>query len=351
MSTACLASAGRPVAHARAAHARRARAGSTANGGTRRFTARSRRRGDVTTCDAAAASGTASAASSASSPFERLESLLSSAAEATAPSDARGWRELEGTWVLSPPDPAADQRAVVHFCGGAFVGASPQLTYRLFLERLCARANVTIVATPFAIGFEHLRIADDAQFAFDRALRALVAEDATRYASIPTFGVGHSMGALLHSIIGARYELANSTRRCGNALMSFNNKPATDAIPAFAEAVAPGIQALSPVLSAALNNPVSVFLVIFGYFWLFLVILVWAIRLTSCFLFTGERFFTKRRRRVRSIVCFRARCRPGAAAGAGPDRAGVHGGCERRGGVCAETGGYQGAHSGALFGS
>jgi len=63
------------------------------------------------------------------------------------------------------------------------VGASPQLTYRLFLERLCARANVTIVATPFAIGFEHLRIADDAQFAFDRALRALVAEDATRYAS------------------------------------------------------------------------------------------------------------------------------------------------------------------------
>jgi hypothetical protein len=80
--------------------------------------------------------------------------------------------------------------------------------------------------------------------------------------------------------------------------MSFNNKPATDAIPAFAEAVAPGIQALSPVLSAALNNPVSVFLVIFGYFWLFLlifayyfwlflVILVWAIRLTSCFLFTG----------------------------------------------------------------
>jgi hypothetical protein len=283
------------VAPARA-HAHRTRAASTANGGTRRFAARSRRRGDVTTSDAAAS--TASTTSSSASPFERLESLLSSAAEATAPSDARGWRELEGTWVLSPPDPAADPRAVVHFCGGAFVGASPQLTYRLFLERLCARANVTIVATPFAIGFEHLRIADDAQFAFDRALRALVAEDATRYASIPTFGVGHSMGALLHSIIGARYELANSTRRCGNALMSFNNKPATDAIPAFAEAVAPGVQALSPVLSAALNNPVSVFLVIFGYFWLFLlifayyfwlflVILVWAIRLTSCFLFTG----------------------------------------------------------------
>ena len=30
---------------------------------------------------------------------------------------------------------------------------------------------------------------------------------------------------------------------------------------------------------------VSLFLVIFGYFWLFLVIFVWAIRLTSCFVY------------------------------------------------------------------
>jgi hypothetical protein len=29
--------------------------------------------------------------------------------------------------------------AVVHFIGGVFVGATPQLSYRLFLERLCER--------------------------------------------------------------------------------------------------------------------------------------------------------------------------------------------------------------------
>jgi hypothetical protein len=29
--------------------------------------------------------------------------------------------------------------AVVHFTGGVFVGAAPQLTYRLFLERLAER--------------------------------------------------------------------------------------------------------------------------------------------------------------------------------------------------------------------
>ena len=112
----------------------------------------------------------------------------------------------------APPDGAAPE-AVVHFCGGAFVGASPQITYGLFLERLCARARVTIVATPFAIGFEHLRIADDAHLAFERALAALVAEDPATYADAPTFGVGHSMGSLLHAIVGARYRLTPRAAR------------------------------------------------------------------------------------------------------------------------------------------
>jgi len=29
--------------------------------------------------------------------------------------------------------------AIVHFIGGVFVGATPQLSYRLFLKRLCER--------------------------------------------------------------------------------------------------------------------------------------------------------------------------------------------------------------------
>ena len=263
MSSACLAPvAHRPVAHHPFARGRRRGAGSAAEGAAasrarRRFEGRrSRLLGnddDVVVVPRAASSSTSTASAS---PFERLESLLSSAAEATAPSDARGWRELEGTWILAPPDGAAPE-AVVHFCGGAFVGASPQITYGLFLERLCARARVTIVATPFAIGFEHLRIADDAHLAFERALAALVAEDPASYADAPTFGVGHSMGSLLHAIVGARYRLDGPGRRVGNALMSFNNKPATDAVPLFAEVLAPGLRAVSPAITAATTNPAS----------------------------------------------------------------------------------------------
>ena len=47
------------------------------------------------------------------------------------------------------------------------------------------------------------------------------------------------MGALAHCLIAARYNV----ERAGNVLLSFNNKPATDAIPLFAPLVAPLAQA------------------------------------------------------------------------------------------------------------
>lgn len=41
---------------------------------------------------------------------------------------------FQGAWVLKPK--TLKPTAVVHFIGGIFVGAAPQLTYRFFLERL-----------------------------------------------------------------------------------------------------------------------------------------------------------------------------------------------------------------------
>ena len=193
------------------------------------------------------AAGASSSGGSPSEPFAELEKLLTAAAQAGAASSERGWREVEGAWVLAPPS-GTPPRAVVHFIGGAFVGASPQLTYRLFLEALSARGELLVVATPFAIGFDHLRIADEAQFRFDRCLRTLP-EDVR---GLPVFGVGHSMGALMHMIIGSRYALPD---REANVMLSFNNKPATDAVPLFAPIVAPGLQGLSPIISGLAGSP------------------------------------------------------------------------------------------------
>ena len=195
-----------------------------------------------------AARASSSSSAAPASPFQQLESLLG-AASAAANTGSRdlGWREVEGAWVLAPPA-GAKPRALVHFIGGAFVGASPQLTYRLFLEALAEKGDVLVVATPFAIGFEHLRIADENQFLFDRALRALGDEAA----GLPVYGVGHSMGALMHMIIGSRYALPD---RVANVLISFNNKPATDAVPLFTPVVAPGLQNLSPLIASVADSP------------------------------------------------------------------------------------------------
>ena len=43
----------------------------------------------------------------------------------------------------------------MHFLGGAFAGASPQLIYPLLLQ-LLARAGYTVISTPYAVTFKHL---------------------------------------------------------------------------------------------------------------------------------------------------------------------------------------------------
>jgi len=176
---------------------------------------------------------------------------MTTVAQATGSSGERGWRQVEGAWVLAPPG-GVTPRAVVHFIGGAFVGASPQLTYRLFLEALTSRGSLLVVATPFGIGFDHLRIADETQFRFDRCIRTLSDE----VVGLPVFGVGHSMGALMHMIIGSRYALPD---REANVMISFNNKPAQDAVPLFAPQfapiLAPGMQGLSPLVASLVGSP------------------------------------------------------------------------------------------------
>lgn len=76
-----------------------------------------------------------------------------------------------------------------------------------------------MVAVPYATGFDHLRVADEAHARFERCLKAL-GPAAIR---LPRYGVGHSLGALLHALVGSRYPVPSS----GNVLMSYNNRPAT----------------------------------------------------------------------------------------------------------------------------
>ena len=135
-----------------------------------------------------------------------------------------------GTMLLRPPADVPP-RAVLHFLGGAFVGAAPHITYRYLLEAL-AREGFLVVSTPYRLEFDYLELTDKVLARFERAARPL----AQQYGALPVIGVGHSCGALLHVLITCLFP---DTPRAANALISFNNKPAGEAIPMFEEAVVP----------------------------------------------------------------------------------------------------------------
>lgn len=178
--------------------------------------------------------------------FSSIETAIQRTFNSQQPGQRNDWKEIEGAFVLFPPNNRAPE-AVVHFLGAAFVGAAPQISYRLFLEALSNR-NVLVITTPFSTNFDHLRIADECQFKFDRSLRALGPE----FTLLPTYGVGHSMGAVIQLLICSRYAVA----RAGNVHISFNNRTAAEVIPFLSPLIAPSAKVLGPVLTTIASSPV-----------------------------------------------------------------------------------------------
>lgn len=99
------------------------------------------------------------------------------------------WEELHGNYILRPQyqyssptttslngsnSQQQQPRALIHFLGGALLGAAPQLTYRYLLERLSSRGYL-IVATPYQLSFDHLATCDEIIERFE-----LVAPDLAR---------------------------------------------------------------------------------------------------------------------------------------------------------------------------
>lgn len=63
---------------------------------------------------------------------------------------------MGGNFLLRPPN-GDPPRALLHFLGGAFVGAAPHLTYNYLLSGL-AEMGYLVVATPYPLGFDYLSV-------------------------------------------------------------------------------------------------------------------------------------------------------------------------------------------------
>jgi len=178
------------------------------------------------------------------------------------------WQERSGNFILRPPSSFLDEedvgsssddsikgskisssssssrkssaispKGVIHFLGGAFVGAAPHLTYRYLLESL-ADAGYVVVATPYRLEFDYVKSCDGILTKFD----AVAVELAAEYGPVPVIGIGHSCGALLQTLITSLFPDAP---RAANVLISFNNRPAQSAIPGLEEFIVPLSEAIT----------------------------------------------------------------------------------------------------------
>jgi hypothetical protein len=138
------------------------------------------------------------------------------------------WEEKSGNFILKPHGAPL---GVIHFLGGAFVGAAPHLTYKYLLESI-SKEGYIIVATPYRLNFDYITTCDTVLNRFD----SVAVDLATEYGALPVIGLGHSCGALLQAIITSLFPDAP---RALNILISFNNRPVTGAIPAFDEVMVP----------------------------------------------------------------------------------------------------------------
>lgn len=153
------------------------------------------------------------------------------------------WQDIQGNLVLLPPRP----RAIIHFLGGAFLAAAPNVTYRLLLEAL-ANQGYVIIATPFVNTFDHRAIAAEVLRRFERCLVVLL-DNQLRGRYLPLYGLGHSMGCKVHLLIGSDYEV----ERAGNILLAFNNFEAKRSIP-FLDRV---IETVQPLVGPTVNLDVE----------------------------------------------------------------------------------------------
>ncbi|KAL4429857.1 hypothetical protein ABPG77_010974 [Micractinium sp. CCAP 211/92] len=168
--------------------------------------------------------------------------------------------ELEGGTTAVAPIKRRP-KGLVHFLGGAFVGAAPLPVYSLFLE-LLAEGGYTCVATPYAVSFQHLECAQAVSSAFDSAVQQLRTQQGgwAAPAGLPVHGVGHSNGALLHLLIGSAVlragseasssstttvaQLLGREQRASNVLISYNNFRVSKAVPVPLSLIAPAVQQL-----------------------------------------------------------------------------------------------------------
>ncbi|XP_019448012.1 PREDICTED: uncharacterized protein LOC109351112 [Lupinus angustifolius] len=162
------------------------------------------------------------------------------------------YTKLESCLVIAPTLNRVKPRAIIKFLGGAFIGAVPQASYGYLIE-LLAKEGFVVVVVPYNVTFDHTQAAKQVYERFNTCLDSLLTYglpqanlSPSQLGDLPLFSVGHSNGALLQLLTGSYF---SEKIPKANAIISYNNRPATEAVPFF-EQLGPAVSQLMPVVEA-----------------------------------------------------------------------------------------------------
>ncbi|KAG2390139.1 uncharacterized protein HKW66_Vig0224550 [Vigna angularis] len=167
--------------------------------------------------------------------------------------NSKMYTKLDSCLVIPPTPNRAKPRAIIKFLGGAFIGAVPEVTYGYLIEFL-AKEGFLVVVVPYNVTFDHSQAAKQVYERFQACLSTILTSglpqanlSPAQLKDLPLFSVGHSNGALLQLLIGS---LFSENIPKANAVISYNNRPATEAVPYF-EQLGPAVSLMMPVMEAA----------------------------------------------------------------------------------------------------
>ncbi|KAL3844380.1 hypothetical protein ACJIZ3_001783 [Penstemon smallii] len=166
--------------------------------------------------------------------------------------DGQMYRRLDSCLVIPPPK-GRKPKALIKFLGGAFIGAVPEVTYS-YLLGLLANEGYLIICVPYNVTFDHERVTKEIFERFHNCLDSVSMSglpehgiSAADVADLPYYSVGHSNGALLQVLTGS-YFCEKIPK--ANAIISYNNRPASEAVPYF-EQLGPLVNQMMPAIEAS----------------------------------------------------------------------------------------------------
>ncbi|KAK7321557.1 hypothetical protein VNO77_32324 [Canavalia gladiata] len=166
--------------------------------------------------------------------------------------NSKRYTKLDSCLVIPPTASRGKPRAIIKFLGGAFIGAVPEVTYGYLIEFL-AREGFLVVVVPYNVTFDHAQAAKQVFERFHTCLDTILSSglpqanlSSAQLEDLPLFSVGHSNGALLQLLTGS---LFSEKIPKANAIISYNNRPATEAVPYF-EQLGPAVSQMMPAVEA-----------------------------------------------------------------------------------------------------